>query len=80
MSYYKEKHKAYIKLDEMLESYSESKTNVSIDKILLILTSRFQVSEKSLLERIYKIQKVYNEFQVIDGFIMWNEKEVHNNK
>ncbi|HUD44483.1 MAG TPA: hypothetical protein VMR41_03005 [Patescibacteria group bacterium] len=59
-NYYKDKQRAYMELDNIIQNSIKRKTNINITMVVLDLTSKHPVSDKALKNRINEIASVYN--------------------
>jgi hypothetical protein len=72
-NYYEAKQKAYVELDNILQSAIRGKKNVSITMVLLEITRRHPVSEKAVKNRINDIAEV-NHLVIVDNELICEVK------
>jgi len=69
-NYYNEKRKANIDLRNIINKSKADKTELNINSIIIHLTEKYAVSDKSIKDRLNLLSETY-EYTIIDGVIKW---------
>lgn len=71
MSFYKDKHKANVMTEKMIASLRTSKQEGKVSNIILEITRRFPVSDKTVMQRLELIA-LTDEGMILEGdLIQW---------
>lgn len=71
MDYYTDKRRAYMRIYSIIDNSRKTKTEIHINKMILDLTNEINIGEKTILKRINLIQEVDNDFDIIEGVIVF---------
>lgn len=79
MGYYDETKRAYEEIESIIKNLTKGKVNeVSINKMLINLTTKYGTSEKKILKRLNLLCKTYPELYKIENdkfFVLTGDKE-----
>lgn len=73
-NYYKEKQKAFRKLDEFLEKASKEKMNLNLLKVKFILTDMYQIGESTIYKRLVDLEKLRGDFTLNEDEIIFKKE------
>ncbi len=74
-NYYQELRKAYFYINDQLELNRTNNSDMDINKLLLIITTKYPVSEKAILKRLERIRKIRGDFDIDEEVLIWKKEE-----